>query len=172
MLKIPNQLKKQQKHITFVYTIIVMTIEEVIQTKELPLSRKLSINLLLTASWATEVLHDALKPFELSLQQFNVLRILRGQNQEPANLSTINNRMVTKMSNTTRLIDKLITKGYVERTICPTNRRKVEIVITKEGLKILAEIDPIVTKAEENITANLKNNELEQLNNMLNNLRH
>jgi DNA-binding MarR family transcriptional regulator len=80
--------------------------------------------------------------------------------------------MVTKMSNTTRLIDKLITKGYVERTVCPTNRRKVEIVITKEGLKILAEIDPIVTKAEENITANLKNNELEQLNNMLNNLRH
>jgi len=148
-----------------------MTIEDIIHTRELPLSRKLTINLLLTANWATETLHDALKPFEISLQQFNVLRILRGQQQKPANLSTINERMVTKMSNTTRLIDKLITKGFVHRTICPTNRRKVEIVITQKGLSMLKKIDPIVTKAEEKITSKLAIKELEQLNNLLNKLR-
>lgn len=148
-----------------------MTIEQVIQVKNLPISQKSSINLLLTASWATDILHDALKPFEVSQQQFNVLRILRGQQQKPANLSTINDRMVTKMSNTTRLIDKLIIKGLVNRTVCETNRRKVEIVITTKGLELLEKIDPEVTAAEKKITNNLTENELEQLNKLLNNLR-
>ena len=148
-----------------------MTIEDVIQTTELPLSRKLSINLLLTASWATDLLHETLKPYEVSLQQFNVLRILRGQQGKPANLSTINERMVTKMSNTTRLIDKLLSKGYVDRTICATNRRKIEITITQKGLDILEKIDPKITHAEEKITANLDKNKLEQLNTLLNTLR-
>ena len=148
-----------------------MTIEEIIQTKELPLSRKLSINLLYTANWVNEILHETLKPYEISLQQFNVLRILRGQKGRPANLSTINNRMVTKMSNTTRLVDKLIQKKLVDRTICPSNRRKVEITITREGLALLDSIDPIMATAEEKITENLNNNELEQLNTMLNAIR-
>ncbi len=148
-----------------------MTIEDVIQTKELPLSRKLSINLLLTASWATDLFHETLKPFEVSLQQFNVLRILRGQQGKPANLSTINERMVTKMSNTTRLIDKLLSKEYVDRTICSSNRRKVEITITQKGLDILQTIDPKIALAEEKITTNLDKKKLEQLNTLLNTLR-
>ena len=69
-------------------------------------------------------LAGALKPFEVSIQQFNVLRILRGRKGVPANLSTLNERMVTKMSNTTRLVDKLLAKGYVDRVVCESNRRK------------------------------------------------
>ena len=109
-----------------------MTIEDVVQTKTLPLSRKLTINLLYSANWASDIITEALKPFGISLQQFNVLRILRGQKKQPANLSTINSRMISKMSNTTRLVDKLITKGYTERSICTSNRRKVEITITEK----------------------------------------
>lgn len=149
-----------------------MTIEESIQSQNLPLSRKLTINLLYTANWATEILTETLKPFELSLQQFNVLRILRGQKGVPANLSTINDRMVSKMSNTTRLVDKLIAKELVHREQCPTNRRKIEITITPNGLSLLKTIDSAVDGAEEKITQELTITEREQLNTLLNTLRH
>ena len=75
----------------------------------------------------------ALKPHGISIQQFNVLRILRGQKGIAANLSTVQERMINKMSNTTRLIDKLIDKSFVERIVCKENRRKIELFITNEG---------------------------------------
>lgn len=149
-----------------------MTIEETIRTNNLPLSRKLTINLLFTANWINEILMETLKPSELSLQQFNVLRILRGQKGEPANLSTLNERMVSKMSNTTRLVDKLIKKELVFRKQCPTNRRKIEITITPAGLSLLKSLDSAIDEAEEKITKQLNATELEQLNTMLNTLRH
>lgn len=148
-----------------------MTIEDTIQATRLPLSRKLTINLLYSANWANEIIIEAIKPFDISLQQFNVLRILRGQNNTPANLSTINSRMIAKTSNTTRLVDKLITKEYTERTVCPSNRRKVEITITQKGLSLLETIDPIVNAAEKKVTEQLNDNELETLNKLLNKLR-
>jgi DNA-binding MarR family transcriptional regulator len=160
-----------KEYITFVHTTIVMTIEETIQARTLPLSRKLTINLLYSANWANDILIETIKPFDISLQQFNVLRILRGQQNQPANLSTINSRMVAKTSNTTRLVDKLITKGYTDRTICPSNRRKVEITITQKGLALLDKIDPIVDSAENKFTAQLNDHELELLNKLLNKLR-
>ncbi len=149
-----------------------MTIENQIKTDVLPLSRKLSINILFTANWASDLLGEALKDHDISLQQFNVLRILRGQKGKPANLSTINERMVAKTSNTTRLVDKLLKKGLVERTVCPSNRRKVEIKITKNGLALLTILDEMVTTAEDQITSQLTDNEKEQLNKLLNKLRN
>lgn len=79
--------------------------------------------------------------------------------------------MIAKTSNTTRLVDKLITKGYTERTICPTNRRKVEITITEKGLKLLDIINPIEITVEKKVTQQLNDNELETLNKLLNKLR-
>lgn len=149
-----------------------MTIEEVIQTKEMPLSRKLSINIMYTANWINELMGDALKPYDISLQQFNVLRILRGQKGKPANLSTIQERMVSKMSNTTRLVDKLIKKELVTRIICPSNRRKVDISITPSGLSLLDTLDPIVNNVEHHISQDNTDNEIEQLNTLLNKLRN
>jgi len=148
-----------------------MTIEKIIQSNELPLSRKLIINLLITSNRLQEVITESLKPFDITLQQFNVLRILRGQKGKPANLSTIQDRMVAKMSNTTRLVDKLISKKYVHRIVCPTNRRKVEISITQEGLDFLQKIDPIITTAEEKLVSALTQKECEQLSNLLNTIR-
>jgi len=149
-----------------------MTIEKLIQTSEMPLSRKLVINLMYTANWVNESLAEVLKPYDVSLQQFNVLRILRGQKGKPANLSTIQERMVSKMSNTTRLVDKLIKKQLVVRVTCPTNRRKVDISITPTGLKLLEEIDFIINSKEEEISKNINPNEIEQLNTLLNKLRN
>lgn len=145
-----------------------MNVEEIIKTsKKLPLEARTLIHLSLVCNKINESLGYALKPFDVSLQQFNVLRILRGQKGQPANLSTINERMVTKMSNTTRLVDKLISKGLVIRHVCETNRRKVEILITEKGMAELDKMDKAKMETENEVLANLNATELEQLNHLL-----
>ena len=145
-----------------------MNVEEVIKTtRKIPLESRTLIHMTLVYHKVNDILANALKPFGVSLQQFNVLRILRGQKGVPANLSTLNERMVTKMSNTTRLVDKLITKGYVHRTVCEANRRKVEITLTDEGKSALTKMDVAVADAEKNIVKNLTKKELEELNHLL-----
>lgn len=133
----------------------------------MPLESRTLIHITLIHNKIYEEIGNALKPFEVSLQQFNVLRILRGQQGKPANLSTLNERMVTKMSNTTRLVDKLLAKGYVNRSVCPSNRRKVEIVLTAQGAESLAKMDELVAEAENQVVSNLSKKELEQLNHLL-----
>lgn len=108
-----------------------------------------------------------LKPYDLSIEQFNVLRILRGQKGHPINLQDIQERMINAMSNTTRLVDKLIKKNFVKRSICRLNRRKVEIIITESGLETLQVLDPIIKDVEEKVTEQLTKNELKQLNTLL-----
>jgi DNA-binding MarR family transcriptional regulator len=148
-----------------------MNVEAHIKTeKPIPLKSRTIIHLSLVQNKINESIHAALKPFDISLQQFNVLRILRGQKGAPANLNTINERMVTKMSNTTRLVDKLIIKDFVARQICEKNRRKVEIFITEKGLLALAEIDSIMSQTEQLILEGFKESELVQLNELLNKL--
>ena len=112
-------------------------------------------------------LMTALKPYGISIQQFNVLRILRGQKGVAANLSTVQERMINKMSNTTRLIDKLIEKSFVERIICKENRRKIELFITNKGLVFLNNIDPVIDKVEEKMIGHLKNQDKEKVVSLL-----
>ncbi|MBM1107988.1 MarR family transcriptional regulator [Aurantibacter crassamenti] len=146
-----------------------MNVEKIIKTEtEIPLIPRTLIHLTLVNAKITEIFASALKPHDISIQQFNVLRILRGQKGKPSNLSTLNERMVTKMSNTTRLVDKLLSKGYVDRIVCPSNRRKVEINITKDGLKALKFMDAEMEKANDFIVQDLTEQDLKQLNNLLN----
>lgn len=149
-----------------------MNIEEIIKANnKLPESRRLILNILVTANHINDRIGEALKDFDLSIPQFNVLRILRGQKGKPANLSTIQERMVSRMSNTTRLVDKLIAKDLVERVTCEANRRKVEISITKKGLEFLQEVDPVIDQIEAEIAARINSEENELLNEKLNELR-
>lgn len=161
--------------ITFVCTNIVftiMTIEEAIKsTRPMEIRNKTLINLMFTSRYL-EQNYTHIKSFDLSMQQYNVLRILRGQKGQPANLGTIQERMIDKSSNTTRLIDKLLTKGLVERQLCPTNRRKIEVFVTKKGLALLSEIDPVLEASNKSITSNLSQSEMEQLNILLDKLRN
>ena len=146
-----------------------MNVEERIGTKKvLPLNSKTIIHYMLVNNTIDEAIGKALKPHDVSLQQFNVLRILRGQNGKPASLSTINNRMITKMSNTTRLVDKLLLKGYLNRVICPSNRRKIEITITEKGKRALIKMDKAIEDAENKLLDSFNRKELEQLNILLN----
>lgn len=145
-----------------------MNVEQILQTKTpLPLRQRSVIHLVLVHNHVYDTLTQALKPFEVSVPQFNVLRILRGQKGEPANLSTINGRMINKMSNTTRLVDKLIAKGFVRRNICPENRRKVEIFLTVQGAESLREMDKAVAGAEATLMQHFSDQDLKDLNNLL-----
>ncbi|SRR5690606_30621807 len=145
-----------------------MNVEEIIKTsRPLPLAPRTIIHMALVQNKIEDSMGNALKPFEVSTQQFNVLRILRGQKGQPANLFTLNERMVTKMSNTTRLVDKLMAKGLVNRTQCPSNRRKVEITITEAGEAALEQMDRAVTGAQDKLLEKFVEKDLEQLNELL-----
>ena len=115
-----------------------------------------------------EFLANTLKPHGISLQQFNVLRILRGRKGNPANLQTVQKRMIHKMSNTTRLVDKLIEKKLVNRKICENNRRKIEIFITKNGLEILKQLDTKIQETEAEILKPLSLKEQKTLRALIN----
>jgi DNA-binding MarR family transcriptional regulator len=133
----------------------------------LALPKKTVINILYTQNLLHDTFNDILKPFEISVEQFNVLRILRGQNGKPANMCLIQERMIAKTSNTTRIVDKLVAKDLVTREICLHNRRKMEVNITEKGLELLLKIDPKVDRFELDLLLNLSTTEAETLNQLL-----
>ena len=145
-----------------------MKIEDVIKsTIPLTIEKKVLLNFTYSQNVIGDKFYEILKPYDISREQYNVLRILRGQKGCPANMCVIQERMLAKNSNTTRLIDKLLLKKYVTREICPENRRKIEVYITQKGIDILTELDPIVTENEMLFANNLTQQELEQLNTLL-----
>jgi|SaaInl59LU_5_DNA_1037362.scaffolds.fasta_scaffold29870_1 DNA-binding MarR family transcriptional regulator len=145
--------------------------QEIKSSVELSLNQKIVINLLKTGSWINECSGDYFKQYDLSMQQYNVLRILRGKKGESANLSYVQERMISPMSNTTRLIEKLRLKGLLTRVLCENNRRKIEIDITDKGLDLLKEIDGTMDAHQESITKNLTMKEIALLNDLLTKIR-
>lgn len=135
-------------------------------------SKRAVINILITANLINEKVSELLKPYEISVEQFNVLRILRGRKGEPANMSDIQQRMIARMSNTTRLVEKLLVKEMVSRNICPVNRRKVEITITPKGLEHLERIDPLIERLEQAFVADISRQELEKFNCLIEQLKN
>ncbi|HHL72859.1 MAG TPA: MarR family transcriptional regulator [Bacteroidetes bacterium] len=131
---------------------------------------KLSINLMLTGSWLNQLIKNWLDPFGLTKQQFNILRILRGQYPEPAKVSLLAERMLDKMSNASRLVEKLRIKGLVERTGCEHDRRAVDVKITQAGLDLLDRIDATSDIYEEKFMT-LSEKEARQLNRLLDKMR-
>ena len=145
-----------------------MKIEDVIKsTVSIDDSKKVILNIMFTQSVLGEKFNELLKPYDLSSEQYNVLRILRGQKGNPANMCVIQERMIAKNSNTTRLIDKLLLKDLVTREVCPDNRRKIEVQITTKGLQLLTELDPKVIEHERFFANNLTKTELSELNILL-----
>lgn len=149
-----------------------MNIEETIKSNQtLGLQTKTAINLMYTSRIIEESVLQVLKEFDISTQQFNVLRILRGQKGIAANLSTVQERMIDKSSNTTRLVDKLVKKDLVKRQVCKNNRRKIELFITENGLSLLKTLDPITEQNNKLQLIKLSEKELETLNKLLDKLR-
>ncbi|MBP7168483.1 MAG: MarR family transcriptional regulator [Bacteroidia bacterium] len=147
------------------------TIEEAIKQRKFTNEyEKAIVNILFTASWldATNIQH--FKPYGISPQQFNVLRILRGSYPNALRLSDITERMIDKNSNATRLVEKLRTKNFVKREICKHNRRQVDIWITQKGLDLLAELDKLRENFEEQFKG-LSKQDVQQLNMLLDKMR-
>jgi DNA-binding MarR family transcriptional regulator len=103
--------------------------------------QKAAVNLIFTTNWLQAKFAPLMKKFGLTVQQFNILRILRGQHPNPATINLLKERMLDKMSDASRLVDRLLEKGYLSRKICGIDRRRVDILITKEGLDLLEKID-------------------------------
>lgn len=146
-------------------------IEDAIQQKEFkdPYN-KLVVNLLYTHSYMVNLQNSLFKPHDLSPEQYNVLRILRGQNGAPTTVSSIQDRMLNKMSNASRLVDKLKLKELVKRDECPSDRRQVDVVITQKGLELLAQLELLVEENNKN-ALHLSLAEVNQLNDLLDKLR-
>lgn len=122
-----------------------MRIEDDIKQAHFPdVYEKVLVNLLFTGSWLNGHQLQWLKPHDLSPQQYNILRILRGQHPNPARVQLLKERMLDKMSNVSRLVEKLRMKGLLERHTCVTDRRAVDIVITAKGLDLLATLDEML----------------------------
>jgi len=133
-------------------------------------NQKLIINLVFTNNWLTEKIRDLLSAEDITLQQFNILRILRGSHPKPLSTLVIRERMLDKMSDTSRIVDRLLLKGLVDKKTCPSDKRLVDISITAEGKKVLAKIDQN-EKEMMAVIANLNLEEMKTLNGLLDKMR-
>jgi MarR family 2-MHQ and catechol resistance regulon transcriptional repressor len=153
-----------------IFALVMRIEEEIKQTKFKSEQHKLAINIMFTSNWLLNNNARALKPHGLTTQQFNVLRILKGQYPNPAPVSLLTERMLDKMSNASRLVDKLVSKQLVKRTVCKNDRRQVDIIITEEGKKKLE----AASEAVETFHGNFKvvsDSEAKKLNEILDRLR-
>ncbi|WOD43022.1 MarR family winged helix-turn-helix transcriptional regulator [Hwangdonia lutea] len=128
---------------------------------------KALINILFTANWITSHQNAFFKPFGISPQQYNILRILRGA-KTPLKVQTIKERMIDRAPNATRLMDKLCAKNLIERMHCSSDRRVVNIQITKPGLALLEKISKDLNTG---LLDNLSEQEAEQLSDLLDKIR-
>lgn len=148
-----------------------MKIEEEIRQKPFKdVYTKAMVNLLYTHSFLVSRQSRLFKPYGLSPEQYNVLRILRGKYPDPTTVSSIQDRMLNKMSNASRLVEKLKQKGMVERKECAEDRRQVDITITDKGLETLSRLENEV-KLFNKDSIQLSEEEAIQLNGLLDKLR-
>jgi MarR family 2-MHQ and catechol resistance regulon transcriptional repressor len=115
--------------------------KDILQAKFTNEYQKAGINILYTYGWIMERSKEIMSSEDITHQQFNILRILRGSHPKPLSTLQIRERMLDKMSDTSRIVDRLIAKGLVKKTICKEDRRLVDVMITDKGKKLLERLD-------------------------------
>ncbi|MDP9043123.1 MAG: MarR family transcriptional regulator [Bacteroidota bacterium] len=131
--------------------------------------QKSIINLIYTFNWVNEKLNRSFEPFEITQQQFNILRILRGA-AEPLSTLQIRQRMLDKMSDISRIVDRLVKKGLVKKSVCREDRRLVDVLLTDKGKKLLQTMDGL-NEEMDTIFKYLSEEEARQLNILLDKIR-
>ena len=144
--------------------------DEIKQTKFKSDYNKLAVNIIYTHGWLINKHNEILKKFDVTPAQYNILRILRGQYPNPAPILLLKDRMLDKMSDASRLVERLRTKGLIDRKICNEDRRKVNVLITKKGLHLLSQIDEYDSEFE-GFLKNLNVDEAKEANALLDKLR-
>ena len=144
--------------------------EEIKQSKFRNEYHKLAVNIFYTYSWLLNLQTQLFKKFKITSNQYNILRILRGQHPNPATINLLKDRMIDKMSDASRLVERLRKKGLVKRELCKNDRRRVDVVITDKGLKLLSDIDKLNDEYD-SFFRNLSVTESKTLNDLLDKLR-
>src|SRR4051812_37985619 len=132
--------------------------------------QRASINIVYTYGWLVEKVKEFLSPVDITMQQFNILRILRGSHPVPLSTLQIRERMLDKMSDTSRIVDRLIVKELVQKNTCERDKRLVDVKITDKGLSLLSCLDSSSDEMDR-IMGNLSPEEAKQLNVLLDKVR-
>lgn len=144
--------------------------EDIQQNKFKNSHQKAAINLIYTYNWVNEKIRCTLEKESLTNQQFNVLRILRGSYPNPLSTLQIRDRMLDKMSDTSRIVDRLIKKNLAHKSTCQSDKRLVDINISEEGLSLLSKLDKDDNSIDD-LLSNLSTEDVEALNNLLDKIR-
>ena len=144
--------------------------KEIHQEKFSSIGQKAMLNILFTYGWLTEKMKNVLAPEDITLQQYNILRILRGSAPQPLSTLQIRERMLDRMSDTSRIVDRLVAKQLAKKVICNKDRRLVDITITDQGQVLLKKLDGQVKRIDE-ILNNISDKEAETISNLLDKLR-
>lgn len=148
-----------------------MRIEDELQQKSFKSEKqKATLNLLFTSGWLVNKHKEFFKPFGITTQQYNVLRILRGQHPKSISTCIIKERMLDRNSDVSRIVDRLTLKGWVRKTTCPNDRRLVDVVISEDGLDLLKRMDKAVDQLDGNL-GGLSEKDAVQLNELLDKIR-
>jgi DNA-binding MarR family transcriptional regulator len=131
--------------------------------------QKMGINIIYTANWLNEKMSQILSTEDITQQQYNILRILRGSDA-PLSTLKIRERMLDKMSDTSRIVDRLIVKDLVEKTACVKDKRLVDITVTKKGLQLLEKLDALNEQID-SILKGVSEKEATTMNQILDKLR-
>ena len=149
-----------------------MKLEDEIKQKKFKSEyQKLLLNVIFTGNWLNSMSIKSFKPYGVSPQQYNVLRILRGQHPNAIAVNAIVERMLDKNSNASRLVDKLVIKNLVKRETCEKDRRQMDVVITDNGLKLLKEMENNLEHVDELISRTISKKDAEQVNALLDKMR-
>ncbi len=132
--------------------------------------QKAAINLIYTVGWLRDKMKKFFEEEDITSQQFNILRILRGSYPEPLSTLQIRERMLEKMSDTSRIVDRLITKGLVKKITCKKDRRLVDVIISDKGKKLLEKLEAHEPEMDA-ILGKLSESEALELSNLLDKLR-
>lgn len=146
------------------------TIDEEIKSRFESEQHKALLNIMFTASWIRSRHNAVLTPSGLSMQQYNILRILRGAHAQ-VNMQTVKERMVDRAPNATRLVDKLIDKGLVQRERAAADKRVIHLGITTKGLELLGQVDELVRGDMDATNANLTSEDATVINRVLDRMR-
>ncbi len=125
------------------------------------------VGLIFVGNWIVSKHQQFFKRFDITMQQYNILRILRGQYPGTANINLLKDRMLDKMSDVSRLVERLRKAGLVDRKSCESDRRAVDVVITQKGLDLLDAIDEQIDELQHDMTSTLSEKEAQQLNKLL-----
>jgi DNA-binding MarR family transcriptional regulator len=132
--------------------------------------QKAIVNLIYTYGWVTNLLRQGLNKHKITLQQYNILRILRGQSPNPATINLLKERMLDKMSDASRIVERLVQKNMVQRCVNNADRRAVDIRISPKGLEILETLDKEMSSRDV-LRNNITDEEAGMLSSLLDKMR-